>query len=258
MKSEELARSGDRNLVETWALMAPLIGGTTGEWGGGTFVSSGIPLSFMNGVFVTDPVDDPDGVIAAASEFMAEHGMPWLLHVRAGVDDALVDAARRAGLVVGDGPPAMALAPIPPSPPRPDGLEITVVADGDDLAVVADLTARGFGMPLEVAAHFSSPANLGEPRLVQVIGRVEGEPVTSATVVVTGTTAGIYNVATPAEHRRRGYGAAATWGAIEQGVASGCDLAVLQASDLGAPVYRAMGFVDVGRYVHAESASSRG
>jgi predicted acetyltransferase len=59
-------------------------------------------------------------------------------------------------------------------------------------------------------------------------------------------------VATPPEHRRRGYGAAVTWAAIEEGRRQGCDHAALQASELGAPIYRSMGFVDVGQYVQLE------
>ena len=62
-------------------------------------------------------------------------------------------------------------------------------------------------------------------------------------------------MATPPEFRRRGYGAAATWAAIEVGAQRGCDHAVLQASEMGAPVYRRMGFVDVGRYVQLEGAA---
>jgi predicted acetyltransferase len=85
-----------------------------------------------------------------------------------------------------------------------------------------------------------------------VVGWIDATPVSCAMVVVTGATAGIYNVATPPEHRRRGYGAAVTWAAIEEGRRSGCDHAALQASELGAPVYRSMGFVDVGRYVQLE------
>ena len=42
---------------------------------------------------------------------------------------------------------------------------------------------------------------------------------------------------------------AATWAAIDAGRTWGCDLATLQASAMGLPVYGAMGFRTVERYV---------
>jgi predicted GNAT family acetyltransferase len=73
---------------------------------------------------------------------------------------------------------------------------------------------------------------------------------------VSGTTAGVYNVATPAPYRGRGYGAALTWAVLAEGAARGCTHGVLQASGAGYPVYRRMGFRDLGRYVHLQGPAS--
>jgi predicted GNAT family acetyltransferase len=56
-------------------------------------------------------------------------------------------------------------------------------------------------------------------------------------------------VATPPEHRGKGYGAAVTARAVLEGFGQGADLAGLQASALGEPVYRRMGFREVLRYL---------
>lgn len=82
-----------------------------------------------------------------------------------------------------------------------------------------------------IADRLASDATLAAPGVVAVLGSVEGEPVSIALVSVAGTTAGIYNVATPAEYRRRGYGAALTWAAIEDGARLGCHHALPQASE---------------------------
>jgi predicted acetyltransferase len=107
-------------------------------------------------------------------------------------------------------------------------------------------------MPREIIDVIVTESMLADPSMVLVVGRVDGVPVSSAIAVVTATTAGIYNVATPPEHRRRGYGAALTWAAVDQGARLGCDHSVLQASELGAPVYRQMGYRDLGTYVQLE------
>ena len=58
----------------------------------------------------------------------------------------------------------------------------------------------------------------------------------------------MYAVGTLADARRRGVGTAATWAAVAAGRAWGCDKVVLQASEMGFPMYRAMGFRTVVRY----------
>ena len=245
---DELGRLADANLAGAWAN----IGGHGGEVGGSPdcpFVATGLPVAFFNGVYATGPVDNPDQLIADATAFMAERGVPWLLWVRQGVDDALLDAGRRVGLTDAGGPPAMALSVIPEIPPFPDGLEITVVRDVAGLEIARDLGARGLEMPREFIDVLAAESMLDDPTVVMVTGSVDDVPVSTALVGVTGSTAGIYNVATPPEHRRRGYGEALTWAAVAEGGRLGCDHSVLQASPMGAPVYRRMGYLDLGAYV---------
>lgn len=146
----------------------------------------------------------------------------------------------------------MVLRSIQDVPAVPDGLTIATVDDAADVQTCRDLMMRGFEMPDGFVEQLITDAIVDDPTMRFVVGSVGDTPVACATVVVTGSTAGVYNVATPAEHRRRGYGTAVTWAAIQEGARLGCDHACLQASELGAPIYRSMGFVDVGRYVQLE------
>ena len=252
----ELGRLADANLARTWVTMGRAAGGAVGGPRDCPFVASGIEEAFFNGVYATGPVADPDVVIRDAIAFMSEQQVPWLLWVREGVDDALVDSGRRAGLRDAGGPPCMGLTAIPSEPVRLDGFDSELVTGQDRLDVCLDVMARGYEVPNELAHRLVTMQTIAEPGIGVVMGSVDGEPVSVALVSVTGTTAGIYNVATPPEHRRRGFGAAVTWAAIEEGRRRGCDHAVLQASELGAPVYRDMGFVELGHYVQLEGRAA--
>lgn len=253
----ELGRLADVNLARSWATLGRG-SGAVGDSDRCTFVATGIPAAFFNGAYVAGRAADPDRVVADALAFFAEREVPWLLWVRAGVDDALLDAGRRVGLTDAGGPPAMVLPSLEAMPAPPDGLTLEVVADRAGVVVFRDLTTRGFEMPPEIAAVMIPDSLLSEPSIAMVVGSIDGTPVSCALLSVTGTTAGIYNVATPAEHRRRGYGAAVIWAAVAEGARRGCDHSVLQASELGEPVYRAMGYVDVGRYVQLEGPPPAG
>jgi GNAT superfamily N-acetyltransferase len=83
---------------------------------------------------------------------------------------------------------------------------------------------------------------LAQPKVRLYTGSVDGVPVATAMLVVTGSVAGIYWVATLEAQRRRGYGEALTWAAVAGGAEHGCTVASLQASELGRPVYARMGF----------------
>jgi hypothetical protein len=256
MDSIELGRLADVNLAATWSLLGRTSGADVGGSPACPFVATGIPVAFFNGVYHTGRVDDPDAVVAEAVDFMDRRSVPWLLWVREGVDDALLDAGRRAGLRDAGGPPGMVLPSIGRVPARPVGFEVEVVEGPSGADVFREVTAAGFEMPMELVRQFIAAETFAAPEIVAVVGSVEGIAVSAALACTSGTTVGIYNVATLTEHRRCGYGAAITWAAIEAGAARGGDHAALQASELGAPVYRAMGFVDIGRYVQLEGPPS--
>ena len=77
------------------------------------------------------------------------------------------------------------------------------------------------------------------------MGRVEDRPVTTAMGWTANAATGIFQVATPPAHRRRGYGGAVTSRAVLDGFAAGADLAWLQSSRVGERLYRKLGFRQV-------------
>ncbi|MEY2445238.1 MAG: hypothetical protein QOE00_1818 [Ilumatobacteraceae bacterium] len=252
MNRSDLARVADENLAATWALLGTTMGATVAEVGPLTLVSTGIGIPFFNGAYLIAPTEEPQRLVTAAIEFFTEQNVPWLLWVREGMCPAMLDAGRAMGLRGAGGPPAMGLDPIPPVPATPPGLTIEIATTIDELADHAAVLRDGFEMPPAIVDRLIQPSLIEEPNAAALVGRIDRTPVSCSLVTITGTTAGIYNVATPPAFRGQGYGAALTWAAIAEGARRGCTHAVLQASQSGYPVYRRMGFTDLGRYVQLE------
>ena len=78
------------------------------------------------------------------------------------------------------------------------------------------------------------------------VGRLNGKPVASNMLFNGAGVASVFGVATVPEARRKGIGAAITLIAYHEARQMGYRYGVLFATDLGAPVYRRMGFKDVG------------
>jgi GNAT superfamily N-acetyltransferase len=77
-----------------------------------------------------------------------------------------------------------------------------------------------------------------------VASTAEG-PVGCGAAWLTGTTAGLYNIATYEASRGRGIGTALTASLLERARERGCDHAILHSSEIGRPVYERLGFVEV-------------
>jgi GNAT superfamily N-acetyltransferase len=134
------------------------------------------------------------------------------------------------------------------TPAPPEGLQIRRVESDRDLAAFRTVISRGFGMELEGVTRFVRADLMRDAEVECYLGILDGEPVASSTLVYSGRVAGVYNVATMPEARRRGFGEALTWHAIGRGAAYGCDMAALQASEMGRPIYERMGFRLVSPY----------
>jgi ribosomal protein S18 acetylase RimI-like enzyme len=127
-------------------------------------------------------------------------------------------------------------------------VEITCLADAALLTEAQTVAAEGFEVPPHLMAPFYTPQIAATPGLSIYLGRVAGEPVSTATSFRHGNSVGIFNVATPATHRRSGYAAALTIRAVRDAFDAGANFAWLQSSPLGNSLYRRIGFQQVETY----------
>jgi len=142
----------------------------------------------------------------------------------------------------------MVLHPIGVVPPPARDAEIVAVTDEDGLRAHRDVLARGFGVPPQLVDQLIHPSLVSHGWIRAFVVYVNGEPASASAFIDAGGVAGIYNVATVPEFRRRGLGEAATWAAVEEAARRGHTLITLQASEMGFPIYERMGFRVVDRW----------
>jgi GNAT superfamily N-acetyltransferase len=127
----------------------------------------------------------------------------------------------------------------------PPGLEIEPAADDRTLREWAWVATLGlFNHPESEADYFYELMRSAKAcgRLEFFLGRYEGRPAASSASFYFDGIAGIYFVATLPEFRRKGLGLNVTLAPLRKARETGAQGAILQASALGEPVYRRLGF----------------
>lgn len=211
----------------------------------GTFAFvTGLPLPMFNGCIVVDPRSRTG--LAGALGWLTRTELPFTVWVPGAV------AAEVDALLVGHGLtreaqplPGMVLHPVRPARPGPAGLVIEPVSGREeDFARVV----VGLGLGEQTAAQLTSPTFAGRSDVDLFVGYLDGAPVGTSIAVSGPRAGGVVNVLTLEEARGRGVGTGLTWAAARAGAGRGHDTVVLQASPMGLPVYRSMGFETVVEY----------
>ena len=105
-------------------------------------------------------------------------------------------------------------------------------------------------------APFSSPDAFALPGAVPYLAREDGQVVAVGFGVFGQGTAGVFNIATVPAYRGRGYGRAVTSRIVADAVTRGADLAYLQSSEDGYPLYQSMGFRTVETWTYLSSGAA--
>jgi len=129
--------------------------------------------------------------------------------------------------------------------PLPRGITLEAVRDGAALEEWIRVAAEGSGLPQGFADAFlpvERKRGLNDPFLTRYLARLDGEPVAAAACYLAGGVAGIYAVATMPHARGMGIGAAVSAEPLRAAAAQGYEIGILQASEMGYPVYRRLGF----------------
>jgi N-acetylglutamate synthase len=223
---------------------------------------SGLPLATLNGVF-TDAVRPDVTELDRAAARVAGLPLPWSIQFRGEPEPAASRVAARYGLTDRTTSPLMVYHPASDRPApsalasaRASAAARVVVADAGDQAEYAAALAAGFEAPPEIMAPYSSPEAFALPGAVPYLAREDGQVVAVGFGVFGERIAGVFNIATVPAYRGRGYGRALTSRIVADGVARGADLAYLQSSEDGYPLYQSMGFRTVETWTYLSTEPS--
>lgn len=135
---------------------------------------------------------------------------------------------------------------VPAVDPLGDAFQIKIVSDAQQMEEWWHVSAAGFeGDDAQIKIFYdayvryplSADADCGH-----YIGYWNGEPVTSASLLLTDNIAGLYNISTPPQFRRRGFGTAVTHATLQTARQRGYRHACCMASRMGKPIYQRLGF----------------
>jgi len=212
---------------------------------------SGVAFRALNGVTAIRLRGSE--AIAEATAWFVDRAMPWrwLVHDSSVPRDLGVRLVA-SGLDPLSDNPAMAMPlegfEVEPLPPR---VTIERVTDEAGLRRWREVSRRGMDLdPVRDEAWWIAhrrPGFADDAPLVNYVASLDGEPVSVAALFDAAGVAGIYNVATVPEARGRGIGRAVTAEALAEGARRGLAVAALGASPPGYPVYRRLGFKEIGR-----------
>jgi ribosomal protein S18 acetylase RimI-like enzyme len=207
--------------------------------------------AISNAVMRRDDEVDAADLIATARGFFAERGRGFSVWVRGGIDEDLTAAAEEDGLNFVYEMPEMICEHRVEERPVPEGTEITRVTDTEHVGAYWELTGKAYAslsFPPELFGYYDRRDGVLAENVVAFLGYLDGKPVSAAMTIVHDGVAGIYWVGTLEEARGKGLAWATTAAATNAGFDLGAELASLQASHMGQPIYERMGYETIYPY----------
>ena len=207
----------------------------------------------MQARFAPDALDRRIAETVAAARATGRPFVWWVdaegpAGLAAGLDAAGLKASDRSLIMRADLAIETEMRPV-------DGeLEIRLVTTERDFADFAQALAGYWNPPAQTVLEFFgkvakgllAPGGSGADAFRTFVGYVRGVPVCVAQAVLADGVAGLYNIVTDTGYRGRGFGAAMTVAAMRAARDEGYRTVVLEASPMGEPVYRRLGFVTCG------------
>lgn len=241
----------ERNLRESFRAVARnRIGGEVRELPGVSIASAGVTFQMFNAAFLSGPVPNEQELarrILLALTHFSTRGQEWAYWVCEGwVDRAARKRARQIFLDHGlrhsvDLPGMEAESLLPPARALPwmDVRRVTNETVRDAFCAIGSLC---FHVPLPWFREVFDNDGVWSP-FEAWVGYVDGEPVSTAAVVVGGDALGVYNVATVPEHQHCGYAEVVMRAALEDARRRhGISRSILQSTPAGHRLYQRMGY----------------
>jgi len=257
VERDGLLAAGDRNLAAVLRHAAATTPGAVIDDDGRLLLVSTVttwPGPYHNGALRLDREMRPDEVLDRAHDFFKGRVEGYLVWIAAHADGDLEETAVARGFAsLGDSStPRMTIDHVPAAPPVPNGVTLSEVTDEAGRRAYADVTAVSYVdafLPADVVhQQLARLDSLRADGVRAVVATDNGEPVAAAMVVAGGGVASVQLVGTVPAARGRRLAELCTQWTVRAGFELGAPAVVLEASEMGEPVYRRMGFVELSRY----------
>lgn len=243
------------NMIDSSRQLYALDPGAQAEVTDGWFFGAGRfshPV-ISNAAFRADDALDPKEFLNRAQEFFDARGRGFSVWVRSDLEEdrELLAAAEGAGMQGVYEMPEMVLGRRAEEEEQPAGTALRRVTSADDASAFWQVAAASYisnGFPPETFSFYEDYEGLWADNVASFLAHIDGRPAAIAMTIVTRGVAGIYWVGTSEEARGRGLARTLTATAINAGFDLGAEIASLQASPMGAPIYRRLGFETIFNY----------
>jgi ribosomal protein S18 acetylase RimI-like enzyme len=254
--SDALLAAMESNMVAFWSSYGRAQGSTLHATSDVVWFYTGIQVAVFNGVLSARLT--PNGLKATHDRLQAkinEQGAPALWWIGPGSKPDHIGALlEEYGLEPAGETPGMAidLAEVDSKPGTIPNLTIEKVSDTEMQTLWGRICSAGMGVSeAAIDALARLEATLSDPQYKaqqRYIGFLDGTPVATSALVLDSGVAGIYAVATIPEARRKGIGRIMTVMPLLEARQMGYRVGILQASGMGHPLYKKIGFEDVCKY----------
>ncbi|HET8796662.1 MAG TPA: GNAT family N-acetyltransferase [Thermoanaerobaculia bacterium] len=245
-----LLHDAERILRECFRNFAAYPGATIVEDSGVFGVMTNLPISFFSGIAATD-IGGGEDVDRIAARFR-RRGLPfrWWLTPSVRPPDLETLLLERGFRHTYDARGMVAdLDAVDFDTSLEPGVVIRRLTNLDEFEDWLDVFILSFARPAEERAVWREAYEFfgfdADAEWTHFVGYRDGAPVSTTSVLHAGDLGGIYQVATVPQARGRGIGRAVTLAAMKHARHRGARRAVLQSSEMGFGVYRAIGFEDV-------------
>jgi len=242
------------NLRESFRIIAASrSAGELRELEGVSIAAAGATFPMFNTAFLSSPVATERELkqrILVSIDHFGERGQEWAYWV---CEDWMESPVRRRsrrvfenhGLRLATELPGMIAGSIAPPLRLLPPIEVRRVSAESGRDAFCDVGSVCFHVPITWFREVFDGRDVWD-RFISFVGYVNGEPVSTTSVVAGGGVLGVYNVGTLPEFQRRGYGEAVMRHALQE-VGSGTERIILQSTPAGLRLYKRMGFREAGR-----------
>ena len=239
------------NLRESFRVIAAArTGGEVRELAGVSIASAGVAFQMFNSAFLSGPVSGESEMkqrLILPNRHFNDRGLEWAYWVCL---DWLDETSRKRSRRLFEArdlrlstelPGMLTESLLPPVKPLPE-MEIRRVRDAAGSSAFCQIGSVCFHVPIPWFHEVFDNDRVWE-RFASYVAYYEGEPVSTAAIVVGGGAIGVYNVATIPSVQRRGFGEAVMRHALAEAVREhGAGRLVLQSTPAGLHLYERMGF----------------